>query len=94
MVFCSTADLAMHGLRLNVDQPIPVGTPVGVTVIFRSPAHHFRHVGKVRWLKNDESVASYTVGIEFAPKSNADMYAWREFLEATFPDVLANPADS
>ena len=93
-IFCSTADLSVDGLRLRIEKPIPTDTAVRVTVIFSAPPKYFEHIGRVRWLRESEEGGSYDIGVEFMAKNAAEIYAWREFLQATFPstlDALINP---
>ena len=85
----SVHDLSTHGLRLRMREPIEAGTPVRVTVVFKSPAHHFQHLGSVRWVRADDEGEGYEIGVEFLTKRSADMYAWREFLEARYPEGAA-----
>ena len=93
-IFCSTADVSTHGLRLRMKKPIAIDTPLRITVIFSQPSRHFEHVGTVRWCTKSSSDEE-SVGIEFLPKNAGDMQDWSSFLVASFPDVyrgMFNPA--
>jgi hypothetical protein len=87
-VYGAVCELSSHGLRLKLPEPIEPGNHVRVTVVFQCPAHHFQHVGLVRWVRVDDAGDGYELGVEFADKRRADMYAWREFLEARYPEGL------
>ncbi len=91
-LFCSTADLSTHGLRLRLENEISVGTPLRVTVIFQLPSRHFKHIGRIRWVVRS-SEAEYLLGVEFLPKTRPEMSAWRDFLDATFPGILRGLID-
>jgi len=90
-IFCSTADLSLSGVRLTLDVTFAASTPLKITVIFRDPPCHFKHLGIVRWCERSSEAGRYEVGIEFLHPLSEESATWREFLQTTFPSVLSEP---
>jgi hypothetical protein len=86
-LFCTTDDLSTHGLRLAIDKAMTPGTPLQITVIFKDPPVHFRHLGTVCWRNAEPESARGQIGVEFLRKTDTDLMEWADFLARHFPEA-------
>lgn len=86
-VSCRTADISLGGIRISADWQMPCDTPVKVTVMFKSPAAHFHHIGTVRWVQRSSEPDRFLTGIQFIEKEPEALERWRSFLHERYPEL-------
>ena len=80
---CSTLDMSLHGMRLSLDQEVPVGGALELRLSSRNPTGTFWHIGRVRWLRRSErDKACHLVGLQFTQTPEATLVEWEKSLRA------------
>lgn len=77
---CRSGDLSLRGLRLLVDETLPLNTYLKLSIRLPRQAERYRQSGKVVWcrpLSGAEAGAKFHAGIEFSVTGNPDFDAWR-----------------
>ncbi len=75
--FCPTEDISEGGLKLSVPSPIPVASQVELRVAFSKPLCSFKHIGEVRWSREENHRFPYSIGIKFDFRDEAEHEKWR-----------------
>jgi hypothetical protein len=79
-------DVSLHGMRLEVDAPVPVGALLELEVRLSPRSGRYRHVGNVVWsdaIDDDDGDAEmpgslHDVGIRFHTHSNPQFSSWAQ----------------
>ena len=68
-------DVSLHGMRLEVDAPVPVGALLELEVRLSPRSGKYRHVGNVVW---SDAIDDDDVGIRFHTHSNPQFSSWAQ----------------
>ena len=80
---CSTLDMSLYGMRLSLDQPVPVGETLELRLASRNPTGTFWHIGRVMWSKQSErDKARHLIGLQFTKTPEATLVEWEKSLRA------------
>jgi len=74
-------DVSLHGVRLEVDVPVPIGALLELEIRLHNTRKKYRHLGDVVWadaIDNDDLEQSnlQEVGIRFHTRSNPQFDSW------------------
>ena len=84
---CRMADLSVGGVRVSTDWHMPYEMPIKITIVFKTPAAHFHHIGRVRWVKQSSVPDRFLTGIEFVERDQEALDSWRGFLVERYPEL-------
>ena len=76
----STADISASGLRLLLDQEVPVGCSLELWVKVEGRPGTFLLTGEVRWTQPTGRPGAHFVGVALAGGGSQDSQRWRELL--------------
>ena len=76
-VFCSATDVSEAGIRVCVDDPVPVGCLLELWVEIAGRAGRFLLTGLVRWSEQTSEGGTYLLGIELHENSE-NLVEWRD----------------
>jgi len=82
--FCSTRDLSLGGLQIDLHDSLPRGSRVKLDIALADPDQIFARTGKVAWVRNVDKGFSYRTGIAFADAIGGRTDAWRDALLARY----------
>jgi hypothetical protein len=85
---CSTADIALGGLRFKSDVPFVEGQMVNLEIILGSAFWGYSFKGRVAWVRTCDTVSPFEVGIEFVDTPLATRLAWEEAISRDLPSAL------
>jgi len=85
----TTQDVSAGGLRLRVDKPFLLGTPLVLTLAWDDPPGAFELQGRVVWVRGTEAAPS-EIGVRFV---TGDPKRWNEWV-ACCEKSLPQTADS
>ncbi len=82
-LYGSTIDVSASGLKLSLQNELPVGSTIDVVITLKGNPRQYFLSGKVRWCKKADDGANYHVGIALQDLINTDTdyKAWREVLK-------------
>ena len=80
-------DVSLHGVRLEVDIPVPIGALLELEIRLHNTRKRYRHVGDVVWadaIYDDDMEDSnlHDVGIRFHTNTNPQFDSWTRAVAA------------
>ena len=82
----ATADISASGLRILVNEEVPVGCSLELWVKVESRPGTFLLKGEVRWIRPAEASGAYVVGVALDPGNTRDSKRWQELLALALPE--------
>ncbi len=76
VMHCISEDLSANGMRVQVADPVALGTKVQVWIKFYGIKGTFMLEGEVRWVRDDGGPARW-IGVEFTKGDRALDQLWR-----------------
>jgi len=73
-------DISAGGLRLRVDQPMPIDRGLDLWIRLEGRSGTFMLSGVVKWVTEDPH-GGYQVGIELLEEPTEDLQSWSELLQ-------------
>ena len=74
-------DVSLHGLRMSVDIPVPIGALLELEVMLHTSSMKYRHMGNVVWADNvdDDNLEDncwHEMGISLHTQANPQFDSW------------------
>jgi hypothetical protein len=85
---CRTVDVSPSGLRLMMNQSVPVGTIMNMSVVVDGGERRFHLTAEVRWLRPSPEHGWLLGGFEIYDTEYSDSAAWRYFVQKAMPKKL------
>jgi hypothetical protein len=82
----TTRNVSVGGLRLRVDRPFLLGTPLVLTLAWDDPPGAFELQGRVVWVRGTEAAPS-EIGVRFTPGDPQRWNAWVACCETSLPHL-------
>ncbi len=85
---CFTDDVSRGGLKIQLDQAVPIGCLLDLWVSMSSRPGTFLLTGEVKWLKQEGDEGAFCAGIAIQERPGDDFSAWAATLseECSQPD--------
>jgi Tfp pilus assembly protein PilZ len=90
VVRCSTKDVSVSGLRIQLDQPVPEGFLLELWIEVSNHPTKFYLAGEVKWCQELDEGKRYLVGVELKEADTDDFKQWQEVLAEKSSDALEN----
>jgi hypothetical protein len=78
---CRTVDVSPSGLRLMMNQSVPVGTIMNMCVVVDGGERRFHLTAEIRWIRPSPEPGWLLAGFEIYDTEYSDSAAWRYFLQ-------------
>lgn len=88
-ILCSTDDLSAGGLRLRLEEDVPVGTRLQVWIKIADYSGTFLFNGIIRWVRA-QSATVFLAGIQLQEEEGDDVLDW----ERRVADILSQRSKS
>ena len=86
---CSALDVSSQGVRLGVENEVPVASEIELWIDIKGMAGKYFLNGSVKWCYElDSDGVTFEIGIELNDKALTDFKSWQELLEE-----LEDPGD-
>jgi hypothetical protein len=82
---CTTEDISLGGVRLQVSEKIEPGSLLELRVAAVSPPGVFLLKGRAAWTHESGSPGSWFLGIDAALSEEKNLVAWRAFVQTQLP---------
>lgn len=83
---CSTQDLSAGGVRLCLDEAVPVGTLLQLWIKVADYPGTFLMNGLIRWVR-EKSPRAFLVGVELRDEPNDDTIGWQRMVADVMKSV-------
>jgi len=78
---CRLTDVSLGGVKLWVDDPIPVGALLELEIVLNNTSERYHHTGYVAWVWDGEGLTDWhNVGIKFNMSAYQQFNIWESVI--------------